>query len=51
MTRHIPVTKEKRTKSEPFGEKGTFVGYRVSDMEIYCKEHKAPKMTVHIPLV
>jgi hypothetical protein len=47
MTVHIPVTKEKRTKSEPSGKKGTFV----SHIEIDCKEQKAPKMTVQIPLV
>jgi hypothetical protein len=43
MTVHIHVTKEKRTKSEPSGKKGTFVGYRVSHMEIDCEEQKAPK--------
>jgi len=36
------------------GETGcysTFMGYKVSHMEIDCKEQKAPKMTVLIPLV
>jgi hypothetical protein len=51
MTVHIHVMKEKRTKSKPSGKKGTFVGYRVSHMEIDCKEQKALKMTVQIPLV
>jgi hypothetical protein len=51
MTVHIHVMKEKRTKSEPSGKKGTFAGYRVSHMEIDCKEQKALKMTVQIPLV
>jgi hypothetical protein len=49
MTVHIHVTK--RTKSELSGKKGTFAGYRVSHMEIDCEEQKAPKMTIHIPLV
>jgi hypothetical protein len=38
MTVHINVMKEKRTKSEPYDKKGTFVGYKVSHMEIDCKE-------------
>jgi hypothetical protein len=43
MTINIHVTKEKRTKSEPSGKKGTFAGYRVSHMEIDCEEKKDPK--------
>jgi hypothetical protein len=31
MTVYIHVPKEKRKKLEPFGKKGTFVGYRVSE--------------------
>jgi hypothetical protein len=38
MTIHIHVMKEKRTKSKPSGKKGTFAGYRVSHIEIDCKE-------------
>jgi hypothetical protein len=38
-------------KSKPSGEKGTFVGYRVSHIRIDCKEQKDLKMTVQIPLV
>jgi hypothetical protein len=51
MTVHIHVPKKKRTKLKPSGKKGTFVGYKVSHMEIDCKEKKALKMTIHIPLV
>jgi hypothetical protein len=43
--------KEKQMKSKPFGKKGTFEGYGVSHIEIDCKEKKAPKMNVQIPLV
>jgi hypothetical protein len=38
-------------KSRPSGNKGTFSGHIVSHIEIDFKEHKAPKMTAHIPLV
>ena len=38
-------------KSKPSGKKDTFAGYRVSHMEIDCKEQKALNMTVQIPLV
>jgi hypothetical protein len=51
MTVHIHVPKEKRMKLKPSGKKGTFAGYKVSHMEIYCKEQKALKMTVQIPSV
>jgi hypothetical protein len=51
MTIHIHVPKEKRTKSKPSRNKGRFVGYKISHMEIYCKENKAPNMTLHIPLI
>jgi hypothetical protein len=51
MTVHIHVMKEKRTKSKLSGKKGTFAGYKVSHMEIDCKEQKALKMTIQIPLV
>jgi hypothetical protein len=37
MTVHIHVMKEKRTKSKPYGKKGSFPRYRVSHMEIDCK--------------
>jgi hypothetical protein len=50
MTIHIHVMKETRTKSKPSDKKGTFARYRESHMEIDCKEQKAPKMTVQIPL-
>jgi hypothetical protein len=43
MIAQIHVTKKKRTKSEPSGKKDTFVGYRVSHMEIECEEQKDPK--------
>jgi hypothetical protein len=36
---HVP----KRTKLEPSGKKGTFMGYRVSHMRIDCEEQKALK--------
>jgi hypothetical protein len=36
-----PCTEEKRTKLEPYRKKGTFMGYRVSHMEIDCEEQKA----------
>jgi hypothetical protein len=49
MTVHIHVPKEKRTKLKPSGKKGTFAGYKVSHMEIDCKEQKAPKMTIQDP--
>jgi hypothetical protein len=50
MIIHIHVMKEKRTKSKLSGKKGTFAGYRVSHMEIDCKEKKAMNMTIYIPL-
>jgi hypothetical protein len=40
---HVP--KKKNMK------KGTFVRYKVSHMDIDCKEQKAPKMTKQVPLV
>jgi hypothetical protein len=43
MTIYIHVPKKKRTKSDPSGKKGNFASYRVSRMEIDCKEKKAPK--------
>jgi hypothetical protein len=43
MTIYIHVPKEKRTKLEPYEKKGTFVGYRVSHMEIDSEEQKAMK--------
>jgi hypothetical protein len=43
MTIYIHVPKEKRTKLEPSGKKGTFMGYRVSHMEIDSEEQKALK--------
>jgi hypothetical protein len=46
MNAHIHVMKEKRMNSKPSRKKGTFAGYRVSHIEIECKEKKAPKMTV-----
>jgi hypothetical protein len=42
---YTSVSKKNRRK------KGTFARYRVSHMEIDCKEQKAPKMTKQIPLV
>jgi hypothetical protein len=51
MTVYIHVPKKKRTKLKPSGKKGTFARYKVSHMEIDCKEKKAPKMTKQIPLV
>jgi hypothetical protein len=51
MTIHIHVPKKKRSMLKPSGKKGTFMGYRVSHMEIDCKEQKAPKMTLQIHLV
>jgi hypothetical protein len=38
MPVYIHVPKEKRTKLEPSGKKGTFVGYRESHMEIDSEE-------------
>jgi hypothetical protein len=35
---YIHVPKEKRTKLEPSGKKGTFMGYRESHMEIDSEE-------------
>jgi hypothetical protein len=43
MTIYIHVLKEKRMKLEPFGKKGTFVGLKVSHMEIDCGEQEALK--------
>jgi hypothetical protein len=40
MTVYIHVPKKKRTKLKPSGKKGTFVRYKVSHMEIDCKEKK-----------
>jgi hypothetical protein len=51
MTVYIHVSKEKRTKLEPYGKKGTFVGYRVSHMEIDSEEQEAPKDDGTDPLV
>jgi hypothetical protein len=51
MIVYIHVLKKKRSKSKPSLNKSTFVGYRVSHIKIYCKEKKAPKMTIQIPLV
>jgi hypothetical protein len=51
MTVYIHVLKKKRTKLKPSGKKGTFARYKVSHMKIDCKEQKAPRMTVQIPLV
>jgi hypothetical protein len=51
MTICIHLPKKKRTKLKPFGKKGTFVRYRVSHMEIDCKEKKDSNMTKQIPLV
>jgi hypothetical protein len=51
MTIHIHVIKEKGMKLEPFRKKGTFVGYKVSHMDIDCKDKKASKMIAHISLV
>jgi hypothetical protein len=44
MNVHIHVKKEKRTKSKPSGKKDTFVGYKVSHIEIYYKEQMAPEI-------
>jgi hypothetical protein len=43
MTIYIHVLKQKRTKLEPSGKKGTFMGYRVSHIGIDCEEQKALK--------
>jgi hypothetical protein len=43
MTIYIHVPKQKRTKLEPSGKKGTFMGYRVSHIRIDCEEQKASK--------
>jgi hypothetical protein len=43
MTIYIHVPKQKRTKLEPSGKKGTFMGYKVSHMGIDCEEQKALK--------
>jgi len=43
MIVYIHVSKEKRTKLEPYGKKSTFVGYIESHMEIDSEEQKAPK--------
>jgi hypothetical protein len=43
MTIYIHVPKEKRTKLEPSEKKGTFVGYKVSHMEIDSEEQEALK--------
>jgi hypothetical protein len=51
MTRNILVIKEKRMKLEPSSEKGNFAGYKVSHMDIDCKEKKALNMIIQIPLV
>ena len=51
MTVHIHVPKEKRLKLKPYGKKGTFTGYKVSHMDIDCKEKKALNMIIQIPLV
>jgi hypothetical protein len=45
MTIYIHVPKKKKMK------KGTFARYKVSHMEIDCKDKKAPNMTKQIPLV
>jgi hypothetical protein len=46
MTVCIHVMKEKRIKSDPSKKKVTFVRYKVSNMDIDCKEHMAPKIIV-----
>jgi hypothetical protein len=51
MTIYIHIPKEKRTKLEPSGKKGTFMGYRVSHMEIDSEEQKALKDDRTVPLV
>jgi hypothetical protein len=38
MPVYVHVLKEKKTKLEPSGNKGTFVGYRESNMEIDSEE-------------
>jgi hypothetical protein len=38
MTIYIHVSKKKRTNSKPSGKKGTFAGYKVSHMDIDCKD-------------
>ena len=43
MTIYIHVPKQRRTKLEPSGKKGTFMGYRVSHIRIDCEEQKALK--------
>jgi hypothetical protein len=43
MPVYIHVPKEKRTKLEPSGKKGTFVGYIESHMEIDSEEQEASK--------
>jgi hypothetical protein len=49
MTVYIHVPKQKRTKLEPSGKKGTFMGYKVSHMEIDCEEKKAPRDDHTVP--
>jgi hypothetical protein len=41
MKVYIHIPKHKRMKLEPHGKKVTFMGYKVSHMDIDCEEKKA----------
>jgi hypothetical protein len=42
MTVYIHVPNKKRTNTKPSGKKGTFAKYKISHMEIDCREPEEP---------